>query len=282
MLANKKDNALLKDNVLKFLFLELLCVFLMVMDYHSKIANPVRASLSALTYPLIKLVEWPQEVFNIIKLSVSEQTTLLDENAELKAQLSQARINLLQFEVTQQQNKELRELLQTKEKLPLITTSAFIKNINSGNNPHKVVINQGFNQGVYSGQPVLDLNGVAGQVTKVDLESAHVLLISDPTHAIPVEVLRTGYRTFAYGSDSLESIVLPEMDQTSDIKVNDIIITSGYGDLFPRGLKVGVVNNINETTDGFFLQAEAKITADFRQMKQILLIWSEAPSPNSQ
>lgn len=281
MLRNNKDNTLLKNNVLKFLFLELFCIALMTLDHSSKIATPIRAALSTLTYPLVKAIEWPQNAYKIIKLSISDQTSLIDENTVLKAKVSQAQIDLLQLEVLQQQNKELRELLETKEQLPLVTTSAFVSNINTGNNEHIVVIDQGFNQGIYEGQPVLDLNGVAGQVFRVELENSHVLLISDKTHAIPVEILRTGYRTIAYGSGDINFIDMPEMDQAADIQINDIVITSGYGDLFPRGLRLGVISQFGQTPDRFFLKARASLTADLKELKQVLLVWSESTKPSN-
>jgi rod shape-determining protein MreC len=274
MWSPKNDSAPLQNNVLKFLLLEVICVVLMVLDHSAKIATPIRVGISTLTYPLIKLVELPQDGYNFIAKAISNQNNLIDQNAELKQQLSQAQIDLLQLEIIQQQNKELRMLLHAKELLPLKTSATFVTNINTGNNDHIVVIDQGYNQGVTVGQTVLDLNGVAGQVVKVELETSHVLLISDKNHAIPVEILRTGYRTIAYGTGDLYNLSLPEMQQDSDIVVGDILISSGYGDVYPRGLKLASISEILETQDRSFLQAQAELTADLTQLKHILLVWS--------
>ncbi|MCF6318505.1 MAG: rod shape-determining protein MreC [Proteobacteria bacterium] len=275
------DSSFSQNHVLRFLLLEIICIVLMVLDYSAKIATPIRAAVSTLTYPLIKVIELPQNAYEFLSSSVSNQQQLLDQNIALKQQLSQAQIDLLQLEVISQQNIELRQLLQAKQLLPLKTTAAFLININTGNNDHHFILNQGYNQGVTVGQTVLDLNGVAGQVYLVDLETAHVILITNENHALPVEFLRTGIRTFAYGTGDLHSLNLPEIPQSANIKTGDILITSGYGGVFPRGLKIGVIKSIKESTDRSFKQAEAEPSANLDLLKQVLLVWSDGSKNES-
>lgn len=270
------DSSFTQNNVLRFLLLEIICIVLMVMDHSAKIATPIRTAISTITYPLVKIVELPQSAYNFVSSSVSNQQQLLDENINLKQQLSQAQIDLLQLEVVSQQNVELRQLLQAKQQLPLKTTAAFLININTGNNDHHFIINQGYNQGVTVGQTVLDLSGIAGQVYSVDLESSHVILITNQNHALPVEFLRTGIRTYAYGTGDLNTLSLPEIPQSANVEINDILITSGYGGVFPRGLKVGSVTVLQDSTDRSFKLAEAKPSANLNLLKQVLLVWSES------
>ena len=274
MWSPKNESSLSQNNVLRFLFLEIICIILMILDQSAKIATPVRAALSSLTYPLIKVIEWPQNAFEFVKSTASNQFNLLNENVNLKKQLSQAQIDLLQLEVVSQQNRELRQLLGAKQQLPLKTTVAFLVNINTGDSHHHFIINQGYNQGVYVGQTVLDLNGVAGQVYSVGLETAHVILITNIDHAIPVEFLRTGIRTFVYGTGQLTQLSLPEIPQSADVEVGDVLITSGFGDVFPRGLKVATINNVRSSQDRSYLKAEAKPSANLTDLKQVLLVWS--------
>lgn len=275
MWATKNESSLSGNNVLKLLLLEITCIVLMVMDHSAKISTPIRSAISVLTYPLVKIVELPQNAYEFINSTASEQFKLLNENVKLKQQLSQAQINLLQLEVISQQNHKLRQLLNAKKQLPLKTTAAFVVNVNTGNNQHHMVINQGVNQGVTVGQTVLDLNGVAGQVDKVELETAHVILITNENHAVPVEILRTGIRTIAYGTGDLSKINLPEIPPSADVQLGDILITSGYGDVFPRGLKVATINEISDSKDKSFKQALATTHADLNLIKQALLVWSK-------
>lgn len=269
------DSSFTQNKVLRFLLLEIICIVLMVMDHSAKIATPIRAMVSTLTYPLVKIIELPQSAYHFLSSSVSNQQQLLDENISLKQQFSQAQIDLLQLEVVSQQNIELRQLLQAKQQLPLKTTAAFLININTGNNDHHFIINQGYNQGITIGQTVLDLNGIAGQVYSVDLETSHVILITNENHALPVEFLRTGIRTYAYGVGELNTLSLPEIPQSTDVQIGDILITSGYGGVFPRGLKVGDVKALKESTDRSFKQAEVKPSANLNLLKQVLLVWSK-------
>ena len=245
------------------------------MDYSAKIATPIRSAISTLTYPLVKVIELPQNAYEFLTSTASNRFELLSENVKLKQQLSQAQIDLLRLEVVSQQNKELRQLLKAKQQLPLETTVAFLININTGENDHHFIINQGANQGVFIGQTVLDLNGVAGQVYKVDIETAHVILLTNKNHAVPVEFLRTGIRSYIYGKGDLNTLSLPAIPQSADVKMGDILITSGFGGVFPRGLKVATINNVIDSEDRSFRQAEAEPSADLNLLKQVLLVWSE-------
>ena len=269
------DSSLTENKVLQFLLLEIICIVLMVMDHSAKIATPIRTAISTLTYPLIKVVELPQNAYAFLSSSVSNQQQLLKQNINLKQQLSQAQIDLLQLEVISQQNSELRQLLHAKQQLPLKTTAAFLININTSDNNHHFIINQGYNQGVTNGQVILDLNGVAGQVYSVDLESSHVILITNENHALPVEFLRSGVRTYVYGTGDLETLVLPEIPQSASVEIDDILITSGFGGVFPRGLKVATIKSIIDSSDKSFKQAEAQPSANLNLLKQVLLVWSD-------
>ena len=277
MWSNKNESSLAQNNVLRFLLLEIICIVLMVMDHSAKVATPIRVALSTLTYPLIKIVELPQNAYEFLSSTTSNHFDLLNENVNLKQKLSQSQIDLLRLEVISQQNTELRQLLNAKQQLPLNTTGAFLININTGSNDHHFIINQGANQGVFVGQTVLDLNGVAGQVNKVDIETAHVILITNKTHAVPVEFLRTGIRTFIYGTDNLDTLVLPAIPQSADVIIGDILITSGFGGVFPRGLKVASISKVIDSPDRSFRQAEATPSANLHLLKQVLLVWSEDP-----
>jgi rod shape-determining protein MreC len=282
MWSPKNESSFTQNNVLRFLLLEIICIVLMMLDHSNKIAAPIRTAVSLLTYPLVKIVEFPQNAYEFVKSTASNQFDLLNENVNLKQQLSQAQIDLLQLETISQENKELRQLLNAKQQLPLKTTAAFLININTGSNNHHFIINQGYNQGVSVGQTVLDLNGVAGQVSSVDIESSHVILITDKNHAVPVEFLRTGIRTFIYGTGDLNTLSLPEIPQSAHVIKGDTLITSGFGGVFPRGLKVASISKVIDSKDRSYRQAEATPSANLKLLKQVLLVWADYHQTNSE
>ncbi len=270
-----RETQLTELPLFRFLVLELVCVALMVLDYHSRLGQPIRQALSAATYPLMQIVHLPQELWSSAQLALSRQARLVQENAELKRELSNARMNLLQLEVLQQENRRLRTLLGMREQLPLHTTAAFVININSGHNKHRAVIDRGANDGVYPGQAILDLHGLVGQVDTAELTTAHVILITDPTHALPVEILRTGWRGIAYGSDQHNALVLPEIAKSADIRPGDVLITSGFGGVFPRGLKVAEITSVTPSGTSAFQKASARPYADLAHLKEVLLVWPQ-------
>jgi len=270
-----RETQLTELPLFRFLVLELVCVLLMVLDYHTRIGQPVRQALSALTYPLVQAVRLPQQLWETADLALSRQASLLKDNTELKRQLSNARMNLLQLDVLQQENQRLRQLMRMREQLPLRTTAAFVININNGNRQHRAVIDRGQRDGVYVGQTVLDLHGLAGQVENTELASAHIILITDPQHALPVEILRTGLRGIARGQGHGE-LILPEIAKSADVRPGDVLITSGFGGVFPRGLKVAQITAVSPSQNNALRQARAKPYADLEQLKEVLLVWPEA------
>ncbi len=264
----------------RFLLLELACILLMVLDYHTHIGRPIRQTLSALTYPLVQVVRLPQQLWANAELAFTRQERLLKDNTELKRQLSNARMNLLQLEVLQQENQRLRRLMHMREQLPLRTTAAFVININTGTQRHRAMIDRGQRDGVFPGQAVLDLHGLAGQVDTTELASAHVILITDPGHALPVEVLRSGQRSIAYGQGK-HRLILPEIAKSADIHPGDILITSGFGGVFPRGLKVARVTAVTPSRNGAFQQASAQPFANLEHLKEVLLVWPQMPEKST-
>ncbi len=124
---------------------------------------------------------------------------------------------------------------------------------------------------MFEGQAVLNLAGVIGQVNVLGNNFAHIILITDTTHAIPIEILRTGRRTIAYGNGN--DILLKEIPTSGDIKVGDVLVTSGFGNRFPRGLKLAEVKTLAVSPDRTFKTALAEPYAKLDRLTEVFLIW---------
>ena len=139
---------------------------------------------------------------------------------------------------------------------------------------HVVVVNKGSQFGVHKGQSVLDDDGIVGQVTKALPLSAEIILITDPNHAIPVQVNRNGLRTIAIGSGQLNKLSLPFLPNNADIVPGDLLVTSGLGGVFPQGYPVAVVESFVQQPDKPFAIIQAIPKAALNTNKELLIVWN--------
>ena len=144
---------------------------------------------------------------------------------------------------------------------------------------HKVLIDRGSSDGVSRGQAVIDGAGVMGQVEEVHLHFSTVRLISDPNHALPVQINRTGLRTVAFGTGQTGCLSMPSVPREADVREGDLIVTSGLGDRFPGGYPVARVSGINREEGLTFAQVEAQPLAALDRGREVLLI--SAPEPEA-
>ena len=196
----------------------------------------------------------------------SENTRLIQENLLYKGKLQ--RMGELKTE-----NIRLRLLLNAAELLMDEVLVTEVIGVSVTPKIHTLVINRGLNDDVYVGQPVLDSDGLMGQVTRVHENFSSVLLITDSTHAIPVQVLRTGMRSTAEGISDFKKMRLRFISPTADVKVGDQLVSSGLGGRFPSGYPVGIVTAIDQKLGANFVNVEVTPTAHVNESKHLLLIF---------
>ncbi|MCX7103171.1 MAG: rod shape-determining protein MreC, partial [Methylobacter sp.] len=164
---------------------------------------------------------------------------------------------LLKFDSLEKENIRLRALLENSFKLGEQLLIAELLSINTAPYENIVVVNKGTRFGVHPQQPVLDANGVVGQVFRALPFSSEIMLITDPNHAIPVQVNRNGLLTIAVGSGQLNRLNLPFLPNNADIRPGDLLITSGLGGTFPSGYPVAVVDDFTPMTNKPFVNITA-------------------------
>jgi rod shape-determining protein MreC len=147
---------------------------------------------------------------------------------------------------------------------------------------HIVIVNKGSNDGVYQGQPLLDAFGLMGQVVSVTPYTAEVMLITDNTHAIPVQITRNNVRTVVEGVGDLYSLRLRFVSSAMDIKEGDILVSSGLGGRFPIGYPVAQVDSIEHDSGEPFATVVARPAAQLDRSRHVLLVFSEQPEIESQ
>ena len=197
-----------------------------------------RAPFEAMVSPVRQLVSGPTQMFQQLSAMSSSQVELLSENQQLKQEALLLRGQQLKLEALEQENIRLRGLLDSTFKVGDQVLIAEPLSINVVPYENLIVVNKGARFGIEIGQAVIDGNGVVGQVLRVTPNNADIVMITDPSHAIPVQINRNGLRTIAVGTGQAESLELPYLTGSADVQNGDLLVTSGLGGVFPAGYPV--------------------------------------------
>jgi len=253
-------------------------VALMVLDHRGNYLESARHVAGMVVEPVYRLASLPAQLARATRTAVVTQDQLASENRALREQLllAQARLNRLDALVAQ--NERLKSLLEAQKNLGLSVQLARLINVDLDPSRHRIVLDVGANQGCTVGQPVIDAQGVMGQIVEVLPNTSIAMLISDATHAIPVMVERTGLRAIAYGSGEIDRLQLPNIPISADIKVGDKLLTSGLGGRFPAGFPVGEIRKVSPDRSGMFIAAEAQPAAALDRSAEVLLL-RDQPQP---
>lgn len=253
----------------------LAAISLLVTDYRTQRLNPVRSLLSFVTYPLQNLASLPVDAYLSVSSTVISYAELQKENRRLKESQLINDGKLLKLEALEKENIRLRMLLENSFQLGEQVLIAELLSVKLAPYEHTVVVNKGSRFGVHSEQPVLDGNGIVGQVVRALPSSSEVMLITDPDHAIPVEVNRNGLRTIAFGTGQSNRLHLPFLAKNADIVPGDLLVTSGLGGVFPAGYPVAVVDKFEARPDKSFANIYATPKARLETSREFLIVWSD-------
>lgn len=249
-------------------------LMLLAVEQHGQ-WSALRTPFATLVYPLQQLVSSPTRFVRDTINNVTGYTALLAENRRLKDDELVLKTKLLKFEALEQENIRLRGLLDTSFKVGEQVLIADLLSINLVPYEHVVVVNKGGRFGVHPGQAVFDGNGVVGQVLRVTPYSSEVMLITDPSHAIPVQINRNGLRTIALGTGQIDRLALPYLPSNADVQVGDLLVTSGMGGVFPPGYPVATVTAISPEKSPF-AKISAVPVAQLDRNRELLLVWSDS------
>ncbi|MEN0677512.1 rod shape-determining protein MreC [Plesiomonas shigelloides] len=248
-------------------------VSLLIMDSRLITFNSVRSSLDTLISPLHYLANSPRQLLDSASERLESQDRLILENRALRQELLTKNSELLMLEQLKHENDRLRELLGSPLRSDERKMVAQVLTADTDPYTHQVVIDKGSDQGVYIGQPVISDKGVVGQVISVGKVSSRVLLISDATHAIPVQVLRNDIRVIASGTGRRDELQLEHIPSSTDIRPGDMLVTSGLGGRFPEGYPVGIIKSFDVDSQNAFAVVSVTPTAQLERLRYLLLLW---------
>jgi len=263
----------------RLLVLVVLSVALMVVDARFTVLKPVRSQMSLVLMQSYWIVDLPQRLYQGVASQFGSRTELIAENEKLKTEALLLQGRLQKLAALTEQNVRLRELLNSSALVNEKVEVAELIGMDPNPFTHRIIINKGERDGVVLGQPVLDARGLMGQVVELMPYTSRVLLLTDTTHSIPVQVNRNGLRAIASGTGNPERLELRHVADTADIKEGDLLVSSGLGQRFPAGYPVATVKEVVHDSGQPFAIVRAVPTAALNRSRYLLLVFSDGRSP---
>ncbi len=240
--------------------------------------DSLRNASTDLSAPLYWVSDFPARAGEWADNRMMSRSRLIQENEALRTELLVHKRKVQQMASLAAENIRLRHLLNSAELLEDRVIIAELIGIAPDPDIHIVVVNKGASDGVYVGQAMVDANGLMGQVVQVGQGSSQVLLITDTTHALPVQINRNGVRLIAEGIGNLYQLAIRHVSNTVDIKEGDLLVSSGLGQRFPVGYPVAEVVDVQFDSGRAFAYVIAKPMADMNKSRHVLLIFDQPPS----
>ena len=233
-----------------------------------------RALLSMLVMPVQWLADGPKRLHTAIIRGFISRTTLIEENERLRVHNLLLEQKLQKLASLSVQNKRLLALLNSSQHMKGKVKIATIIGVNPDPQTHQVTIDRGTRSGAFVGQPVLDASGVLGQIIGVNYFSSRILLITDSSSRIPIEINRTGYQAVAAGNFSGDTLSLLHVPHTVDVRVGDLLVSSGLDGRFPAGYPVATVDAVIKKSGEHFVSINATPIAKINNARLVLVLFS--------
>lgn len=256
----------------RLVFFSVLSIALMATDSRLHYLTSLRQSLQTLLHPLQLLANTPSQIYRNVDEYFITHDRLLNENRQLRQHELKQDIALQKLDTLALENEHLRQLLQTNKSIVESTVVGEIMHVGRDLFTKKIVVNRGKKHNIEAGEAVVDATGVIGQVTRVYPLSSEITLITDKSLAIPIQIERNGLRAIAFGHGRDNTLDLPYLPTNVDIQRGDKLVTSGIDGVYPAGLAVATVSQIEITPDSPFARIVCVPTGGVENHRQVLLV----------
>jgi rod shape-determining protein MreC len=260
-------------------FFTLLSLFLLYADVRFHYMEAARKVIAVILYPLQELADLPGSAATGISNFFVSQTSLQRENDRLNHENFINAGALQTQQALLAENRHLRELLDMQARVTQTSRVAEILFTGRDQFSRKVVIDKGASQQVEAGAAVVDDTGLIGQVTRTYPWTAEVALITDREQVVPVQVVRNGLRAVVFGIGYDGALDLRFMPVNAEIEIGDVLVTSGIDGVYPDGLPVAVVTNIERNAAYPFAKITCSPTAGANRGRQVLVLSRLGPQP---
>jgi rod shape-determining protein MreC len=255
-----------------FLILVILAIVFMVTDLNPSRTREARSALSLVMTPVQWLVDMPTRIADDLSDVLVSRRSLVKDNIQLRAEVILLDEQVQQMSALTTENLRLRELLSGRQRIKNDVQLAELIGVNPDPFQHQIILGKGEDDDVFLGQPVLDARGVLGQVVAVSHYTCRVMLITDARHALPVEINRNGFRAIALGKGALGELELEHVPDTADVRVGDLLVSSGLGGRFPYGYPVAKVTSVLRDPGRPFSIVKAAPAARLDKSRHLLLV----------
>src|SRR5690606_21543977 len=254
-----------------FVFVLLSLTFLIV-DSRFQALDPARQAVSVVLYPFQRLMLAPRDaVEHINNWTDAAALARTEKEALQRERFGMAQISTHDAQLAAE-NDRLRRLLDVGEAVTQRSVAVEVMYEPPNAFSHHLVFNKGSSSGIQPGMPVIDEGGVVGQIVRVTPVTAEAALLTDDKVAIPVQVLRNGLRLIAFGGNVSGKVEVRFLTANVDLAPGDILITSGIGGMFPAGLSVAEVDEVErDDSSGFALAVATPLSHPERHRHFLVL-----------
>lgn len=250
-------------------------VVLIAVSSQTTLFAPVRQWLASVSYPFYWVTAIPSRLSEWGDETLASRAELEAENRRLRSELLVSQGRLQRMAELAAENVRLRALLNATDLLRDSVMLAELVGVSPDPMSHIILINRGAGDDVYVGQPLVDSDGLMGQVVEVFENHSRVLLVTDPSHALPVQVVRNGVRAIAEGTGDRHRLRLRFVAPTTDIVAGDLLVSSGLGGRYPVGFPVGRVLSVDDETSEAFLEVVVEPSARLDRSRHLLLVFTQ-------
>ncbi|MFM7397164.1 MAG: rod shape-determining protein MreC [Gammaproteobacteria bacterium] len=266
---------------LRFFVYATLALTVMWLDQRGGWLDTVRFGLSAVAYPLRIALESPVKAWEWTRDNFAERNALQTENSILRARVRELELLAMRRTDLERENAELRKLQTSVADVAQKWISARIIATDNTRARQRYTVDRGAVHQITKGQTVIAGGGLVGQALRIGPWSTEIILLSDPEHAVPVQIVRTGQRTLALGTGREGELILPLLPLQTDIRAGDLLVTSGLGGVFPAGYPVASVTRVRRDGASPLAQVDAKMTAALDRDRLVAFIWFDTAHPSA-
>ncbi|MEH6451799.1 MAG: rod shape-determining protein MreC [Psychromonas sp.] len=249
--------------------------FLILGDSKFNLFSSARVYLNSLVSPVQYIADLPQKLIQSVSENVMTRQELKTRNQQLEKDNLHLKADRLLLTQLENENEQLRELLNSERTFTNKRMITEVMSLRSDPFTHQLLIDKGISDGVYVGQPVINDQGVVGQVSQVGTNTSRVLLIVDASHGIPVRVQRNDITATLHGSGAWDKLNVPFIQSNADLQAGDVLVTSGLGGRFPAGYPVATITYFSYEEGALYANVTATPVAELDRSRYLLLLWND-------